>query len=97
LSRERERFERRSYDFAITDAKNGELIGGCGIDRIQSKKCLGDLYYPVILPRLGRIYHTGLYELSGHFVYTGRGLGMVGLPLRFNCPPDLSEINLEAA
>jgi uncharacterized protein len=51
---------------------------------------------PVILPRLGRIYHTGLYELNGHFVYTGRGLGMVGLPLRFNCPPELSVINLEA-
>jgi uncharacterized protein len=50
---------------------------------------------PVILPRLGRIYHTGLYELSGHFAYTGRGLGMVGLPLRFNCPPELTEITLE--
>jgi sugar O-acyltransferase (sialic acid O-acetyltransferase NeuD family) len=35
----------------------------------------------------GRIYHTGLYELNGRFVYTGRGLGMVGLPLRFDCPP----------
>jgi uncharacterized protein len=51
---------------------------------------------PVILPRWGRIYHTGLYELSGRFVYTGRGLGMVGLPLRFDCPPELSEIILEA-
>jgi ribosomal-protein-serine acetyltransferase len=44
-SRERERFEGRSYDFAITDAENGELIGGCGIDRIQSKNRLGNLYY----------------------------------------------------
>jgi predicted MPP superfamily phosphohydrolase len=40
---------------------------------------------PVVLPPWGRIYHTGLYELNGHFVYTGRGLGMVGLPLRFDC------------
>jgi uncharacterized protein len=52
---------------------------------------------PVILPRWGRIYHTGLYERSGHFVYTGRGLGMVALPFRFDCPPELSEITLEAA
>lgn len=44
-ARERERFEGRSYDFAITDAQNGELIGGCGIDRIQTKNCLGNLYY----------------------------------------------------
>jgi predicted MPP superfamily phosphohydrolase len=52
---------------------------------------------PLILPRLGRIYHTGLYELNGRFVYTGRGLGMVGLPLRFDCPPELTEIILETA
>jgi uncharacterized protein len=52
---------------------------------------------PLILPFLGRIYHTGLYELNGRFVYTGRGLGMVGLPLRFNCPPELTEITLESA
>jgi ribosomal-protein-serine acetyltransferase len=44
-ARERERFERRSYDFAITDARNGELIGGCGIDRIQIKNRQGNLYY----------------------------------------------------
>jgi RimJ/RimL family protein N-acetyltransferase len=25
--------------------KNGELIGGSGIDRIQPKNCLGNLYY----------------------------------------------------
>jgi ribosomal-protein-serine acetyltransferase len=44
-ARERERFEGRSYDFAITDAQNGELVGGCGIDRIQSRNYLGNLYY----------------------------------------------------
>jgi hypothetical protein len=52
---------------------------------------------PLVLPRLARIYHTGLYELNGRFVYTGRGLGMVTLPLRFNCPPELTEITLEPA
>jgi predicted MPP superfamily phosphohydrolase len=52
---------------------------------------------PVVLPPWGRIYHTGLYELYGQFVYTGRGLGMVELPLRFNCPPELTEIILHAA
>jgi predicted MPP superfamily phosphohydrolase len=52
---------------------------------------------PVILPPWGRIYHTGLYELNGLFAYTGRGLGMVELPLRFNCPPELTDIILHAA
>jgi predicted MPP superfamily phosphohydrolase len=52
---------------------------------------------PVVLPPWGRIYHTGLYELNGHFLYTGRGLGMVELPLRLNCPPELTEIILHTA
>jgi len=51
---------------------------------------------PVVLPPWGRIYHTGLYRLNDRFVYTGRGLGMVELPLRFNCPPELTEITLAA-
>jgi predicted MPP superfamily phosphohydrolase len=52
---------------------------------------------PLILPRWGRIYHTGLYELNGRFLYTGRGLGMVKLPLRFDCPPELTAITLQTA
>jgi predicted MPP superfamily phosphohydrolase len=52
---------------------------------------------PVILPPWGRIYHTGLYGLNGRFVYTGRGLGMVEIPLRLNCPPELTEIILHTA
>jgi ribosomal-protein-serine acetyltransferase len=53
-ARERERFEGHSYDFAITDAQNGELVGGCGIDRIQPKNCLGNLYYWVRTSRTNK-------------------------------------------
>jgi ribosomal-protein-serine acetyltransferase len=53
-SRERERFEGHSYDFAITDAKNGELIGGCGIERIQSRNRQGSLYYWVRTSRTNK-------------------------------------------
>jgi uncharacterized protein len=51
---------------------------------------------PLILPGWGQIYHTGLYKLNGRVIYTGRGLGLVKLPLRFNCPPELTEITLAA-
>ncbi|MBV8141595.1 MAG: GNAT family N-acetyltransferase, partial [Verrucomicrobia bacterium] len=44
-ARERERFEGRAYDFAITEALSGELVGGCGINRIQAKNRQGNLYY----------------------------------------------------
>jgi ribosomal-protein-serine acetyltransferase len=53
-ARERERFEGRSYDFAITDTENGELVGGCGINRIESRNCLGNLYYWVRTSRTNK-------------------------------------------
>jgi uncharacterized protein len=51
---------------------------------------------PLFLPAWGQVYNTGLYELDGRMVYTGRGLGMVELPLRFACPPELTEVTLVA-
>ena len=44
-SRERYRFEGRAYDFAVTDAKTGDLVGGCGIERIERENRIGRLYY----------------------------------------------------
>jgi len=44
-SRERYRFEGRAYDFAITDATTGDLVGGCGIERIEPENRVGQLYY----------------------------------------------------
>ena len=31
---------------------------------------------PLILPKWGRIYHSGLYKLGERMLYTGRGLGL---------------------
>ena len=53
-ARERERAECRAYDFAITDGQNGELVGGCGIDRIQSRNRQGNLYYWVRTSRTNK-------------------------------------------
>jgi ribosomal-protein-serine acetyltransferase len=44
-SRERARFDGHSYDFAITDAGTGDLVGGCTIDRIQHDNRLGNVWY----------------------------------------------------
>lgn len=47
-----------------------------------------------VLPKLGEKYVHGLYRVNGSWVYTNRGLGMVSMPIRFNCPPELTEITL---
>lgn len=49
---------------------------------------------PIILPMGGRAYVEGLYRVGASQVYTSRGIGMVGLPFRFNCPPEVTEITL---
>lgn len=47
-----------------------------------------------ILPELGRRYPLGLYRVKGRWLYTNRGLGLTGVPLRIACPPELTEIVL---
>ena len=52
---------------------------------------------PPILPHLGRKYPSGLYKVGEMFQYTNRGIGMARLPLRINCPPEITLFVLESA
>ncbi|MFL5734540.1 MAG: metallophosphoesterase [Chloroflexia bacterium] len=60
----------------------------------------GQIVLPVLgpprLPPLGRKYPTGLYKVGDMALYTNRGLGMVGLPMRFLARPEISVFTLEA-
>lgn len=47
-----------------------------------------------ILPKLGEKYVHGLHRVNDSWVYTNRGLGMVSLPIRYNCQPELTKIVL---
>ena len=49
------------------------------------------------LPPKGRRYVEGLYTVGGMQLYVNRGLGTVGLPFRFDCPPEITEITLRSA
>jgi predicted MPP superfamily phosphohydrolase len=42
------------------------------------------------LPMLGRKYIQGHFQLGKLQLYVNRGLGTVGIPFRFNCPPEIS-------
>jgi len=37
----------------------------------------------------------GLYEQEGHYLYVNRGLGVVGPPVRINCPREITQIILK--
>lgn len=52
---------------------------------------------PLLLPPLGRQYHGGLNQSRTSPIYTGRGVGWTGLPLRLGCPPEVALLRLVAA
>ncbi len=47
-----------------------------------------------ILPRMGRIYPEGLARAGDTLVYTSRGVGMIPPPVRLNCPPEVTLLEL---
>ncbi len=51
---------------------------------------------PFYEPALARKYVAGLYKIGPLTLYTNRGLGTVGVPVRFDCPPEITLITLRA-
>lgn len=49
---------------------------------------------PLKLPELGQIYVEGLFRHGPTQLYVNRGIGAVGLPFRFNCPPEITVLML---
>jgi hypothetical protein len=54
------------------------------------------LVKPNWIPKLGRKYPRGHYHVSGLQLYTNRGVGVVGVPVRFNCRPEVTHITVRA-
>jgi predicted MPP superfamily phosphohydrolase len=51
---------------------------------------------PPYLPPLGRRYPKGLYRLGSLTLYTNVGLGTIRIPVRLNCPPEITLIKLRS-
>lgn len=49
------------------------------------------------LPPLGKKYVEGWFRLGKLQLYVNRGLGAVGLPFRFDCPPEITMFTLHSA
>jgi predicted MPP superfamily phosphohydrolase len=60
----------------------------------------GQIRIPLIgateLPPLGRKYVEGWFRFGNLQLYVNRGLGTVGLPVRFNCPPEIALLTLRS-
>ena len=49
---------------------------------------------PLFLPELARKYVRGLFTIGGLTLYTNAGLGTVRVPVRLNCPPEITLLTL---
>ncbi|MGD0913168.1 MAG: metallophosphoesterase [Terracidiphilus sp.] len=61
----------------------------------------GQVRFPLIppfnLPKGGRKYVEGWFRFGNMQLYVNRGLGTIGVPFRFNCPPEISVFTLHRA
>lgn len=49
-----------------------------------------------ILPPLGKKYRSGWYKIKNMLHYTTRGVGTSSIPVRFNCPAEITVITLRS-
>jgi len=52
---------------------------------------------PILSPHLGKKYDQGLFRVNDTWLYTNRGLGVISIPLRYNCPPEITLLTLTKA
>ena len=48
----------------------------------------------LFVPELGAEYVEGHFRMGNTQLYVNRGIGAVGLPFRFNCPPEITVLTL---
>ena len=83
-------------DFADESAKIGRFdlqISG----HSHGGQVLIPFIRPSYLPRGGRKYYDGLYQVGTMLQYTNRGVGMVSPYVRFNCRPEITVFTLQGS
>ena len=55
------------------------------------------VFGPLYLPEMGRKYPWGLRRVGTLTLYTSRGIGTIRVPLRLNCPPEITLLTLRSA
>jgi predicted MPP superfamily phosphohydrolase len=76
-----------------------DQVVGSGVDLMLSGHTHGGQvripFLPLFdLPPLGKKYVEGHFSLRGLQLYVTRGIGTVGVPFRFRCPPEITLITL---
>lgn len=83
-----DRVVERKFDHHIALMMSGHTHGG---------QVRLPLYGPLILPSFGQKYVEGWFRFGNMQLYVNRGLGTIGVPFRFDCPPEISVFALHRA
>lgn len=51
---------------------------------------------PIYLPKMARKYPSGLHQVGSLTLYTNRGIGAIGIPVRLHCPPEITIATLRS-
>jgi uncharacterized protein len=81
-------------DFADEAARDPRLVLQLSGHSHGGQVRFPDLSAP-FLPRLGRKYPQGLYQVQSTKLYTTRGLGTVEPHIRINCPPEITLLEMQ--
>ncbi len=77
----------------LTDRRVGLVLSG---HTHGGQVIVPGMINPFIPSRYGNKYSHGRVEAPATTVYVSRGLGLTGLPVRYNCPPELTLVTLSA-
>jgi predicted MPP superfamily phosphohydrolase len=51
----------------------------------------------LVLPPMGQRFIEGWFQFGGMRLYVNRGIGTIGVPFRFDCPPEITVFTLRSA
>ncbi|MEA1878164.1 MAG: metallophosphoesterase [Bacteroidota bacterium] len=95
--------ETKGYDFKIALVHTSELAKTAAANKYDLYLC-GHTHggqicikkgVPIISHQFeGKEYNNGLWEIDQMKGYTSRGVGVSGMPVRFNCPPEVTIFTL---
>lgn len=83
------------YADVVVDHPKGKMVDLMLSGHTHGGQVRIPLYGPLILPPQGQKYVEGHFRLGRMQLYVNRGLGSVGLPFRFNCPPEITVHTLQ--
>jgi predicted MPP superfamily phosphohydrolase len=83
----------RPYYFDQAASRNIDLMlsGHTHGGQIVFTRTANDIITPA---RIASQYVAGLYTIGSSHMYVSRGVGTVGVPIRINCPPEVTKIVL---